>query len=123
MLGRALAQTRAGLAVLCFGASSWASEIRWAGAESCRRESELEAQVESATGRRVWSVETADFELRLKAHSSDRWSLELTTVRRADGARSTRVIHGASCAEVTDAAAVAIALAIGPSRAEPKSEE
>ncbi len=77
------------------------------------------------TGRPLASIEIADFELRVKSLAPERWSLQLTTLRRADGARSTREIHGASCVEVTDAAAVAIALAIGPSpehsKIEPKS--
>jgi len=111
-----------GAAVLGFTSSSWAAEIRWSGEESCRRESEVDAQVESATGRSVSSVEIADFELRVKALSREQWSLELMTVRRADGARSTRAIRGASCVEVTDAAAVAIALAIGPGPAEANGE-
>jgi len=122
MLGRVLAQISVGAAVLCFGSSSWAAEIRWSGEESCRRESEVEAQVESATGRAISSVEIADFELRVKSLAREQWSLDLTTVRRPDGARSTRAIRGASCVDVTDAAAVAIALAIGPSPAEVKSE-
>src|SRR6478736_8684029 len=117
-----LVQITVGAVVLCFGASSSAADIRWSGDDSCRRESEVSAQVEAATGRPNSSVEIADFELRVKSLSRTQWSLELTTVRRADQARSTRTIHGATCAEVTDAAAVAIALAIGPSRAEPNEE-
>jgi len=122
MIGRVLAQISVGSAVLCFASSSWAAEIRWSGEESCRRESEVDAQVESATGRRVSSLEIADFELSVKSLTREQWSLELTTVRRADGVRSTRTIRGTSCVEVTDAAAVAIALAIGSSPTEAKSE-
>ena len=122
MLRRALVQIAVGAAVLCFGSSLWAAEIRWSGEESCRRESEVDAQVESATGRSVSSVEIADFELQVTSLSREQWTLELTTVRRADGARSLRAIRGASCAEVTDAAAVAIALAIGPGPAEANRE-
>src|SRR6478609_2274000 len=116
-----LVQTTVGAAVLCFAVSSAAADIRWSGDESCRRESEVSAQVEAATGRPNSSVEVADFELRVKSLSRTQWSLELSTVRRADRARSTRTIHGATCEEVTDAAAVVIALAIGPSQ-EPQGE-
>jgi len=111
-----------GVAVVSFSSPLLAAEIRWSGEASCRRELEVVEQVESATGRPVSSVEIADFELNLKSSSTDQWNLELTTVRRADGARSTRAIHGATCAEVTDAAAVAIALAIGPGQAQAESE-
>ena len=116
------AQTMVAAALLSFGGSSPAAEVRWSGEESCRRDSELAAQVETMTGRSIASVELADFELRVESRSRSHWSLELTTVRRADGTRSTRAIHGASCAEVTDAAAVAIALAIGQRPEEPSSE-
>ena len=91
-----------------------AAEVRWLGDESCRRELEVREQVETMTARPVSSVEIADFELNVKSLAQDRWTLELTTVRREDGARSTRAIKGATCNEVTDAVAVAIALAIGP---------
>jgi len=118
-----LVQIALGAAVMSLASSLLAAEIRWLGEGSCRRELEVTTQVESMTARPVSSVGIADFELNLRASTPDHWSLELTTVRRADGARSTRVIHGPTCAEVTDAAAVAIALAIGPpeSVAEPES--
>ncbi|MEI9950108.1 MAG: hypothetical protein WDO74_14330 [Pseudomonadota bacterium] len=117
-----LVQIAVGAAMISFGSSLLAAEIRWLGEASCRRELELAAQVESMTERPVSSIEIADFELSVKSRAQDQWSLELTTVRRADGARSTRRIHGASCVEVTDAAAVAIALAVGPAPPQTKIE-
>jgi len=99
---------------MSLGSPLLAAEVRWLGDESCRRELEVREQVETMTARPVSSVEIADFELNVKSLAQDRWTLELTTVRREDGARSTRAIKGATCNEVTDAVAVAIALAIGP---------
>jgi hypothetical protein len=101
-----------------------AADIRWSGERSCRRELEVAEQIESMTGRAISSIDSVDFELGVRSLASNQWGVELTTVRRADGVRSTRAIHGATCAEVTDAAAVAIALAIGPveSRSEPGNE-
>jgi len=120
-----LVQFAVGAVALSFGSSLWAAEIHWSGEDSCRREREVVEQIESMTARPVSSVEIADFELRVKSLARQQWSLELTTVRRVDGARSMRVIHGATCVEVTDAAAVAIALAIGqsPAHTEDESEE
>jgi len=117
-----LVQFAVGAVALSFGSCLWATEIRWSGEYSCRREREVVEQIESMTARPVSSVEIADFELSVKSLARQQWSLELTTVRRADAVRSARVIHGASCAEVTDAAAVAIALAIGPSADQGKIE-
>ena len=121
-----LVQVAVGGAVWCSSSSLLAADIRWLGEETCRRELEVSSQVESMTARPVSSIDIADFELNLQAFAPDQWSCELTTVRRAGGARSTRAIHGPTCVEVTDAAAVAIALAVGPAESavelQPKSE-
>jgi hypothetical protein len=117
-----LVQLAVGVALISFGSPLWAAEIRWFGEDTCRRELEVTAQIESMTGRPISTVEIADFELNLKSLAHDQWSLDLTTVRRAAGARSMRTIHGATCVDVTDAAAVAIALAIGPSEPPPASK-
>ena len=118
MLG--LVQIAVGAVVMSLGSPLFAAEIRWLGEDSCRRELEVKDQVEAMTARPVSTVEIADFELNVKALSRDQWLLELTTARRADGARSTRAINGLTCAEVSDAAAVAIALAIGPTEPAPE---
>lgn len=76
-------------------------------------------QIESMTQRPLSSVTSDDFELELQALESGGFRLQLVSVSRAGGARETRVMQGATCAEVTDAAAVAIALAIGAEPAEP----
>jgi len=116
-----LMQIAVGAALMCLSSPLWAAEIRWLGENSCRREAEVLEQVESMTGRPISTIEVADFELNVRPLSQNQWSLELTTVRRGDGARNARAIRGASCVAVTDAAAVAIALAIGP--AEPTLEQ
>ena len=106
-------QLAAWVATSCWASSLWAAEIRWFGDSSCRRESEVVEQVESMAGRPLSTIEIADFELRVQSLAADQWSVELTTVRRADTLRSVRTIRGTTCAEVTDAAAVAIALSVG----------
>lgn len=94
--------------------SSWAAaaSISWAGAADCRRELEVVEQIEAATGRRLSEVDDADFELSLETVGHE-LRLLLTTRGRKNRQPATRVIQGKSCVEVTDAAAVAIALAIG----------
>jgi hypothetical protein len=89
-----------------------AAEIRWSGAEDCRREAEVREQIEAMTTRPLAGVDRFDFELEL-AKVTAGFQLQLVSVNRVSGAREIRVLHGGSCAEVTDAAAVAIALAIG----------
>lgn len=73
----------------------------------------MQEQIEAMTQRRLRSVESADFELEPQRLESGAFELQLTSVSRSSGARETRVLRGATCAEVTDAAAVAIALAVG----------
>jgi hypothetical protein len=90
-----------------------AADIRWSGASGCRRESEVAEQVETMTKRRLTEVDAADFELILQPVSDGTLRLSLVTAPRHGGAPSTRSLEGASCADVTDAAAVAIALTIG----------
>lgn len=70
------------------------------------------------TQRRLADVEIADFELTLEPLSETQLRLALTTVSRHDGSRSERTFEGSTCVDVTDAAAVAIALTIGSPRDE-----
>jgi hypothetical protein len=104
---------RALLAYSCGSSALQAAEIRWSGSEECRRESEVREQIESMTQRPLAGVASDDFELELQTLESGGFRLQLVSISRAGGSRETRVMQGATCAEVTDAAAVAIALAIG----------
>jgi hypothetical protein len=63
------------------------------------------------TGRALVDVEGVDFELDV-AQEGTRWKVVLRTVRQGEPAPRLRQLSGASCAEVTDAAAVAIAMAV-----------
>jgi len=76
--------------------------------------------------RRLEEVTVADFELVLEPPTSAGVARMLVTTPRGDVVPSRRPLRGATCAEVTDAAAVAIALTIGepatpPSPAAPTS--
>jgi hypothetical protein len=107
---------RGGLvAALVFLAPSGAraAEIRWSGAPECRREVAVVEQVESMTERRLPEVDVADFELVLEAAGEGAFALTLVTSPRDARTQNRRSFAGASCADVTDAAAVAIALTIG----------
>jgi hypothetical protein len=101
------------MAMSCWSPLTRAAELHWLGESECRREAEVREQIESMTQRPLASVQSADFELEPLPLESGAFRLQLTSVNRTTGARETRVMQGASCAEVTDAAAVAIALAVG----------
>ncbi len=98
-----------------------AAEIRWSGAPECRRELEIVEQVETMTERRLGEVDVADFELVLAPARDGAFELTLVTVRRGGGVESRRTFASASCPNVTDAAAVAIALTIGEPAATPNA--
>lgn len=108
-------------ALSCWSSLTRAADVRWSGTADCRREAEVREQIESMTQRSLASVQSADFELEPQPLESGAFQLQLTSVNRSTGARETRVLRGATCAEVTDAAAVAIALAVGSEPAEAPS--
>lgn len=118
-LSRARIVTRVFLAVVGCSSVVAAAEVHWSGLEECRREVEVREQIEAMSQRSLASVTNNDFELTLERLPSGTFRLQLTSVSRANGAREVRAIEGSSCAEVTDAAAVAIALAIGAAPSAP----
>jgi hypothetical protein len=95
--------------------------LRWSGPPECDRQHAVSAQVESIVGRALADVEALDFEVTV-SHHPDAWHLELVTDEH--GAKGRRSVEGQTCGEVTDAAAVLIAMAIrgAPAQA-PAAEE
>ena len=87
--------------------------IQWAGDDSCHREQEVAEQIESMIRRPFAETEVADFEIDVRTVRGPAFRLQLEIRPRGGSANSTRTIEGPSCEEVTDAAAVAIALTIG----------
>ncbi len=96
------------LGALAVAAPLSAAEMSWNGPADCQRADLVREQVESLIGRPLAELETPSFELQI-APKGDIWSLELVTFAPA---RSSRTLEGPSCAAVTDAAGVAMAMAI-----------
>ena len=86
-----------------------AAELRWSGPPDCDRQHAVSTQVESIVGRPLAAVEALDFEVTV-SRADDAWRLELVTEEH--GAKGRRSLSGQSCGEVTNAAAVLIAMAI-----------
>jgi hypothetical protein len=90
-----------------------AAELRVSAPEPCAEAAAIRAQVESLIGRPLAEVERVDFDVAITARPGGDFMLTLRISEREAGAEAgTRELLGASCAEVSDAAAVAIALAI-----------
>lgn len=86
-----------------------AAEVRWSGPPNCDRKDAVSRQVESIVGRSLASVEALDFEVTVTA-AGGAWRVELVTDEH--GSKGRRSLAGQSCSEVTDAAAVLMAMAI-----------
>jgi hypothetical protein len=117
---------------------SWSAEVRaaelaWSAPAECPARAQVEAQVERVLGRPLREVEGIDFSVRIEREQRRRFRLELTSESRAHTRLPReRVLFGRSCAEVADAAALAIAMAVSedaaasggppPPAAEPEDE-
>ncbi len=76
----------------------------------CDLEATLREDAERLTGAPIAEVAGTDFEVEVDDAAG--WRLRLVTIDRATGTRRLRELRGASCAEVTNAGAVLLALAI-----------
>jgi len=76
-------------------------------------------EAERLLGRPLAGVQAVDFEVEIREEGA-LWVLTLATVERTSNQRRERVLQGASCEEVTSAAAVAVAMVVEAS--EPRSE-
>lgn len=79
-------------------------------------------EVEELSGQTLSSSPDVHFQAQVVRSSGGRWIIELLTRRSASGSEGTRRIEGASCADVTRAAVVAMALAL-EAASEPKPED
>ena len=78
----------------------------------CVGRADIADQVDVLLGHPVAEVDGLDFDVDIAERPDHRWRLRLTTIGRADGARRSREIDGSDCAQLADAAAVAIAMSI-----------
>lgn len=99
------------LSALLLSAKAHAAELRFAAPPECAVSDGVREQVQGLTGGALAEVEGIDFELEVQKDGSS-WNLILRTLRRGESTAGTRRLSGSSCAEVTDAAAVAIAMAV-----------
>ncbi|HET6149778.1 MAG TPA: hypothetical protein VFH68_19725, partial [Polyangia bacterium] len=95
-----------------------AAEIRFHLPDECGEKRDVVDQAEALLGRPLASVPGVDFEVDIIQTASARWRMRLDTIGVARGsdpttaARKTRELRAASCAELAEAAATAIALTV-----------
>jgi hypothetical protein len=100
----------AGLVASVVPAVAGAAELRVTAPDECELEATLRADAERLTGAPISDASGMDFEIEVENHGG--WRLRLVTIERTRGTRRVRELRGASCSEVTNAGAVALALAI-----------
>lgn len=105
------------LACLVTWGNAQAADIRVHASRDCADRADIADQVETLLGRPVAEVEGLDFDVDIAEVPEHRWRLRLATIGRADGAKRSREIDGSGCAQLADAAAVAIAMSIRSSGA------
>jgi len=114
-------------AVLVAQGRGRAAELRLRASGDCAAAADLTAQIDTLLGRSLASIEGVDFEVALNPLARNKWALRIDTIERVPaassttpvasgavpaGARRSRELVGKSCAELADAAAVAIAMTI-----------
>jgi hypothetical protein len=108
---------------VCGAARSRAAELRWSSPEDCAWSPQFAEQVEAQIGTTLAAVEGIDFEVVISRETSGRWRLTLVSIEQPAGERRVRALAGESCAEVTDAGAVALAMAIRAKSEEERAPE
>jgi hypothetical protein len=104
----------AAVAVCSIASRAEAAELRYEAPSSCQREPEVRAQVAGLIGRSLEDVEGVAFALSV-VQNDDAWHVTVRVSASESTARAEareRHIDGAACEEVTDAAAVAVAMAV-----------
>jgi len=100
------------LAGVVAGGKTRAADIQLRASRDCVNRADIADQVDALLGHPVAQVEGLDFDVDIAERPEHRWRLRLITIGRADGARRSREIDGSGCAQLADAAAVAIAMSI-----------
>lgn len=100
-----------------------ARELTWKGPAACQQSAYVAEQIEALTGRSLVSIEDYDFSVEVAEGPGPTWELVLVTKPRGAAEQSERRFRGTSCSEVSDAAAVAIAMTLRGDAAEPRPAE
>jgi len=109
------------LALLSRTRTGEAAELGWSAPPDCARAEFVATRVEDLVGRPLAEVEGLDFGVTVERDGTA-WKLSLAT-RVGSEPASSRVFTGQSCSEVSDAAAVAMAMAIRGSAPVPPANE
>jgi len=108
-------------AAALLGRDAWSAEVRVRAPDDCADAGAITEQVDGLLGRALATVDGVDFDVDVAAVSKQAWRVRVDAVSRADGSRRTREIAGHGCAELAEAAAVAIAMSVDANVAETRA--
>jgi hypothetical protein len=100
-----------GHAVWIGAAPAHAADLAWTALDDCATRASAQEQIERLVGRPLTEVENVDFAVEIVRSGAREWRVAVRTLAH-DGGPRVRELTGATCTEVADAAAVAIAMAI-----------
>lgn len=109
------------LLVAPFSAAN-AADLRWDSPPNCQRSDTVSEQVEALIHRPLDEVEALEIRVAIR-QDGDAWTLDLVTRTAPTSATRKRTVTGRSCAEISDAAAVLVAMAIQDAAREPSAED
>ena len=110
-------------AVLLGSTQARAAEIAWHAPAECADPRQTVEEAERLLGRSLAGVQVVDFDVKITNDQEAGWTLTLATVDRRSGERRERTLNGASCSEVTSAAAVALAMVVEASDPSPNPDD
>ena len=102
--------------------SANAADLRWDSPPNCERSDAVSEQVEALIHRPLDEVEALEIRVAIR-QDGEVWTLELVTEAAPTSATRKRTLTGRSCAEISDAAAVLVAMAIQDAAREPSAED
>lgn len=98
-------------AVLGLAPGVRAADLQWDAPANCQRADAVSEQVEALIRSPLSAVESLSFAATLR-QNGEKWTLELVTRPGGAAAPRRRILTGQSCGEVSDAAALVIAMAV-----------
>jgi hypothetical protein len=113
----------AAIALSATSASAGAPDValRWVAPSACPAEAEVRAAVERLVGQPLGGGQGAKIQVRIVAAPAREapWAATISVTRPGEGEARERRIEASTCAELADAAAVAVALSLEPPAAPP----
>lgn len=117
-------QAAIGIGIASLTVATWtvdarAAELAWLAPDECPEQASIETDLQELIGQTITEAPAVRFVAKVDKLADGTWRAELSTTGRSPG---TRTLTGPSCAEVSRAAVVAMALVVNSDREQQASE-